>query len=86
MAYLDNIAVFVRVVELGNLSSAGRDMRVSPAVASNRVKELEKHLGVRLFNRTTRQLTPTEHGRVFYSGAKQGNECIRCLEHDLTNF
>lgn len=71
MAYLDNIAVFVRVVELGNLSAAGRDMRVSPAVASNRVKELEKHLGVRLFNRTTRQLTPTEHGRVFYSGAKQ---------------
>jgi DNA-binding transcriptional LysR family regulator len=71
MAYLDNIAVFVRVVELGNLSSAGRDMRVSPAVASNRVKELEKHLGVRLFNRTTRQLTPTEHGRVFYTGAKQ---------------
>ena len=52
MAYLDNIAVFVRVVELGNLSSAGRDLRISPAVASNRIKELEKHLGVRLFNRT----------------------------------
>jgi DNA-binding transcriptional LysR family regulator len=71
MAYLDNVAVFVRVVELGNLSAAGRDMRISPAVASNRIKELEKHLGVRLFNRTTRQLMPTEHGRVFYSGAKQ---------------
>jgi DNA-binding transcriptional LysR family regulator len=71
MAYLDNIAVFVRVVELGNLSAAGRDMRISPAVASNRIKELEKHLGVRLFNRTTRQLMPTEHGTVFYSGAKQ---------------
>lgn len=71
MAYLDNIAVFVRVVELGNLSAAGRDMRISPAVASNRIKELEKHLGVRLFNRTTRQLMPTEHGRVFYQGAKQ---------------
>jgi len=71
MAYLDNIAVFVRVVELGNLSAAGRDMRISPAVASNRIKELEKHLGVRLFNRTTRQLMPTEHGTVFYAGAKQ---------------
>jgi DNA-binding transcriptional LysR family regulator len=46
-------------------------MRISPAVASNRIKELEKHLGVRLFNRTTRQLMPTEHGTVFYSGAKQ---------------
>lgn len=71
MAYLDNVAVFVRVVELGNLSAAGRDMRLSPAVASNRIKELEKHLRVRLFNRTTRQLTPTEHGRVFYDGARK---------------
>jgi DNA-binding transcriptional LysR family regulator len=76
MAYLDNIAVFVRVVELGNLSAAGRDMRISPAVASNRIKELEKHLGVRLFNRTTRQLTPTEQGTVFYAGAKQVLEAI----------
>lgn len=76
MAYLDNIAVFVRVVELGNLSAAGRDMRISPAVASNRIKELEKHLGVRLFNRTTRQLMPTEHGTVFYNGAKQVLEAI----------
>lgn len=76
MAYLDNISVFVRVVELGNLSAAGRDMRISPAVASNRIKELEKHLGVRLFNRTTRQLMPTEHGTVFYSGAKQVLEAV----------
>jgi DNA-binding transcriptional LysR family regulator len=71
MAYLDNLSVFVRVVELGNLSAAGRDLRVSPAVASNRIKELEKHLGVRLFNRTTRQLMPTEQGTVFYDGAKR---------------
>lgn len=76
MAYLDNLSVFVRVVELGNLSSAGRDLRVSPAVASNRIKELEKHLGVRLFNRTTRQLMPTEQGTVFYDGAKRVLEAI----------
>ncbi len=80
MAYLDNIAVFVRVVELGNLSAAGRDMRISPAVASNRIKELEKYLGVRLFNRTTRQLMPTEHGRVFYHGAKQILEAVAGAE------
>lgn len=80
MAYLDNIAVFVRVVELGSLSAAGRDMRISPAVASNRIKELEKHLGVRLLNRTTRQLTPTEHGRVFYDGAKKVLEAVEEAE------
>ncbi len=76
MAYLDNIAVFVRVVELQNLSAAGRDMRISPAVASNRIKELERYLGVRLFNRTTRQLTPTEHGRAFYDGARKVMDAV----------
>ncbi|MDN2582022.1 LysR family transcriptional regulator [Aquibium sp. ELW1220] len=80
MAYLDNVAVFVRVVELGNLSAAGRDMRISPAVASNRIKELEKHLGVRLFNRTTRQLMPTEQGRVFYEGARKVLEAVSDAE------
>ena len=39
-------------------------------------RQLEKHLGVRLFNRTTRQLMPTEHGNVFYSGAKHVLEAI----------
>jgi DNA-binding transcriptional LysR family regulator len=53
MSYFENIKVFLRVVELGNLSAAGRDLRISPAVASNRVKELEKYLGVRLFNRAS---------------------------------
>lgn len=76
MSYLDNLRVFVRVVELGNLSAAGRDQRASPAVASNRIKELEKHLGVRLFNRTTRKLIPTEHGRVFYNGALKILEAV----------
>ncbi len=67
---LKNIRVFVRVIELGSLSAAGRDMRISAAVASHRIKELEKHLGVRLFNRTTRRLQPTEHGQLYYQGCQ----------------
>jgi len=50
-------------------SAAGRDLRVSPAVTSSRISQLEEHLGVRLFQRTTRSLTPTEQGKAFYSGA-----------------
>ena len=80
MAYLDNIAVFVRVVELGSLSAAGRDLRLSPAVVSNRIKELEKHLRVRLLNRTTRQLSPTEQGLVFYDGAVKVLDAVRDAE------
>lgn len=70
MAYVNNIRMFVRVYELGSMSAAARDQRTSPAVASARIAELERHLGVRLFNRTTRALHPTEHGRMFYDGAR----------------
>lgn len=69
MAYMKNIRMFVRVYELGSMSAAARDQRCSPAVASARIADLERHLGVRLFNRSTRTLTPTESGRLFYDGA-----------------
>ena len=69
MSYIDNVRTFVRVYELGGMSAAARDQRVSPAVASARIQQLEGHLGVRLFQRTTRSLAPTEQGRVFYEGA-----------------
>lgn len=69
MSYLDNIRTFVRVYDLGSMSAAGRDLRISPAVTSARISQLEDHLGVRLFQRTTRNLTPTEQGRAFYPGA-----------------
>lgn len=76
MSYVNNIKMFVRVYELGNMSAAARDQRTSPAVASARISELEKHLGVRLFNRTTRSLQPTENGRIFYEGARRVLDAI----------
>ncbi|MDJ0823682.1 MAG: LysR family transcriptional regulator [Paracoccaceae bacterium] len=80
MAYVSNIRMFVRVYELGSMSAAARDQRTSPAVASSRIADLERHLGVRLFNRTTRALRPTEHGRLFYDGARGILEAIETAE------
>ena len=71
MSYVNNLRMFVRVYDLSSMSAAARDQRTSPAVASSRISELEKHLGVRLFNRTTRSLQPTEAGRIFYEGAQK---------------
>ncbi len=71
MPYLESLRVFLRVVDLGSITAGGRDLRLTPAVASKRIKELEAHLGVRLFNRTTRRLSPTEVGREFYSHARR---------------
>lgn len=71
MSYLESLRVFVRISELGSITAGGRDLRLTPAVASKRIKELEGRLGVRLFNRTTRKLTQTEIGRDFYEHARR---------------
>lgn len=84
MAYLDNIRTFVRVYELGSMSAAARDQRISAAVASARISQIEDHLGVRLFQRTTRQLNPTEQGRLFYPGACRILEAVEEAEAEIS--
>ena len=86
MAYLDNIQTFVRVFELGNMSAAARDLRISAAVASSRISQLEDHLGVRLFQRTTRMLTSTEQGKLFYTGAIRVLEAIEAAEAQVQDI
>jgi DNA-binding transcriptional LysR family regulator len=75
---LENMQVFARVVELGSLSAAGRHLRLSPAVVSHRLQQLEGHLGVRLLNRTTRQVQPTEQGAAYYEACQ---EVLAALAH-----
>ena len=86
MSYLDNIRTFVRVYELGSMSAAGRDLRISPAVTSSRISQLEEHLSVRLFQRTTRSLTPTEQGQAFYSGACEILDSVDNAEAQVVNI
>lgn len=86
MSYFDNIRTFVRVYELGSMSAAGRDLRISPAVTSSRISQLEEHLGVRLFQRTTRSLTPTEQGKSFYRGATDILEAVESAEAQIVNI
>lgn len=86
MSYLDNIRTFVRVYELGSMSAAGRDLRISPAVTSSRISTLEEHLNVRLFQRTTRSLTATEQGRTFYTGAVAVLEAVDAAEGQVAGI
>jgi DNA-binding transcriptional LysR family regulator len=84
--YLESIRVFVRVVELGSITAGGRDLRLTPAVASNRIKELERRLGVRLLNRSTRKLTPTEVGQVFFDHARAVVDSLDGAEAVVAGF
>lgn len=71
---VENIRVFMRAVESGSFSEAGRALRMSSAVASYRIRVLEEHLGCRLLTRTTRRMNLTEAGRIFYE------RCIDVIE------
>ncbi len=86
MSYLENIRTFVRVYELGSMSAAGRDLRISPAVTSARISQLEDHLSARLFQRTTRSLAPTEQGQAFYKGACEVLEKVESAEAQVVNI
>ncbi|MBL3553129.1 LysR substrate-binding domain-containing protein [Rhodovulum sulfidophilum] len=80
MASINTIRMFVRVYELGNMSAAARDLQVSAAVASSRIADLERHLGIRLFTRTTRSIQPTEQGRIYYPKAVKVLEALEEAE------
>ncbi len=66
MTNLGDLEVFVRVIAAGSMSTAARDLGLSPAVVSKRIKRLEDKLGTRLLQRTTRQISLTEAGQGFH--------------------
>lgn len=66
MTAITDLEIFARVARTGNMSAAGREMGLSPAVVSKRISLLEERLNARLFQRTTRQLTLTETGEGYF--------------------
>jgi len=66
MDKLDAMSAFARVVAAGSYAEAARRMGLTRSAVSKAVTELEQILGVRLLDRTTRRVTPTEAGRAYY--------------------
>ncbi|MEM6592968.1 MAG: LysR family transcriptional regulator, partial [Cyanobacteria bacterium P01_C01_bin.73] len=61
------LQIFVEVVRQGSFAAVARDRDVDPSSVSRTVAKLEKDLGIRLFQRTTRKLSPTEAGVVYFN-------------------
>lgn len=70
MDLLAAMRVFVRVVERGNLSRAAKDLGLGQPTVSDRIERLEQHLGVRLLLRSTRAVSCTDEGSLFYRKSK----------------
>ncbi|SHH24294.1 LysR family transcriptional regulator [Ferrimonas marina] len=62
---IDHLRLFVRVASTCNISQAGQELGLSPAVASAHINKLEAQLGTRLVHRTTRKVSLTEEGHAF---------------------
>jgi DNA-binding transcriptional LysR family regulator len=67
------MTVFAKVVESSSFAAAARHFRISPAMVSKHVRAIEEHLGVRLLNRTSRRVTPTDVGQDYYA------RCLRII-------
>ncbi|MGB5309902.1 MAG: LysR family transcriptional regulator, partial [Arenicellales bacterium] len=77
MNRFENMTAFIRVVEVGSISGAADRLGVAKSAVSRRLKELEEHLGVELFHRTTRRMNLTDTGRAFY------HQSVRILDDVL---
>lgn len=69
MSRFEEMKSFVRVVEAGSISKAADQIGIAKSGVSRRLADLEKRLGVKLINRTTRRSSLTEAGEAYYRGA-----------------
>ena len=76
MIDLNDVIVFARVVEAGSFTAAARLLAMPKTTVSRRVAALEREVGVRLLQRTTRSLNLTDAGRLYYEQSSQGLRTI----------
>jgi DNA-binding transcriptional LysR family regulator len=86
MDKLTSMNVFIRVAKLESFSSAANDLGISKAMVTKHIMELENKLGLRLFNRTTRNLSLTEVGSFYLERAQQVLHDIEEIEAAMTHL
>ena len=80
---ISDLAFFVRLVQCGSLTATAQELGVTPPAVSRRLAALERRLGIRLLNRTTRSLATTPEGERYRLQAQRILEDIAELEHEL---
>ena len=83
MMDLNDVALFVQVIRAGSFAEAARRLGVPPNTTSRRIQELERSLGVRLMQRSTRKLTLTDAGRTLYERCAEQIESLTQASEEL---
>lgn len=82
---LSDLAFFSLLVRHGNLSAAARELGITPPAVSTRLANLERRLGVRLLNRTTRRVSVTHEGEVYLAGGGRILAELEALERSVAS-
>src|SRR5262245_4899987 len=82
---LNQIDVFVRVVDSGSFTAAAASLRLPKSSVSRKLAALEESLGARLLHRTTRRLRLTEAGERYFRQARQALRELNEAAGDLAN-
>lgn len=85
MSRFEAMKAFTTVVDAGSFVKAAEVLRLSKAAVSRQVSELEAHLGVRLMQRSTRRLSLTEDGQLFYERSKELLAGLEQAEAELSS-
>src|ERR1051325_2133361 len=83
---LNEIAVFARVVQTGSFRAAAAALGMPKSTVSRKVSELERRLGARLLQRTTRKLSLTDAGRIFYDHSARIVAEVESAERAVVNL
>src|SRR6476646_9421966 len=81
----NEMGVFERVIERGSFAAAAQDVGLTPSAVSKLISRLEQRLGVRLINRTTRQLALTAEGRLYHARTQEILAAIETAESEITS-
>ncbi|MBA6224910.1 LysR family transcriptional regulator [Colwellia sp. MB02u-18] len=82
----EGISEFVYVAENESFTLASKKMAISTAQVSRQISALEKRLNIKLFYRTTRKVSLTEEGRVFYQHCRSVLDGLDAAERAITNL
>ncbi len=85
MGQLEDMQVFIRVVEAGGISRAAEQLDIAKSAVSRRLSELEKRLGTRLISRTTRTSSLTEAGRSYYQQVLRVVDQVLEIDNEIQN-
>src|SRR3546814_1118160 len=85
MDAMSDLAFFSLLVKHGNLSAAARELGLTPPAVSTRLANLERRLGVRLLNRTTRRVSVTQEGELYLAEGGRILADLEALERNVAS-